>query len=810
MNKMKLPYEFNDKERQIIFDRHDLPAPWINYLSNGRLHAFVSQAGGGMCWWRTTQNYRITRYRFYNLPIDSPGFYVYIRMTDGTVWSPTFRPCETRPDKWEAAHSTGYSVFTAEKDGLLATLTLFMASDSDTLIWKLKLVNQKGEQVECDVFAYTELSQLAFNNEVNLGYYLKWNVDVKYDEEMDSIVYLYTSWMQVDTQQAPIVYFSSSEKPDSFCCNRDLFCGNYRDERNPIEVEQGKLSNTNLQGGEPCAALHSHIVLAPDEEKDMSYYLGVTPGALTDYEDARTATINTLQNLKAEGETQRQFGKNIQWWNNHLDVYQCQIPDEDAQRQINTWNPMQSVVTARFSRSISSSASGIRGIGFRDTAQDMLAQAYRKPEWAKEMLYYLATQQFEDGHTVHTSWPDDNKLPQDITRSDDHIWMTYLAYAIVAESGDLSVLDGEIPFLDEDMKTPVAAASLWEHLMRGIEFTENHMGEHGLPLILFSDWNDHMGPFGRKGKGETVFVSQQHIYALKQLSELAELRGDMACVERFTKLIKKQEDALLTYCWDGEWYLRGIDDEGKPIGSHNADYAKIWVNPQSWMVIAGSGERERNIQAMDSVKKHMDTDMGLLINTPGLPADKANNLPAGYSENGGIFCQANCWAIMAEGILGRGDIAWKYYRQLIPNEVIKRIGLDAYGGEAYAYSSTMLGPDNEKFGQACVSQVTGTAAWMDVVATQYLLGIRPTVKGLVIDPTIPSDWKGYVVDRVYRGCKIKIEVLNPNGVQHGVNSIQADGSEISGKMITPDIIKGKEKLNVTVVMGMEEINYENF
>lgn len=536
----------------------------------------------------------------------------------------------------------------------------------------------------------------------------------------------------------------------------------------------------------------------------MAYFLGLTPGALLDYEGARKETANTLAMLKAAGGVERQFEKNMDWWRNHLGVYQCEIPDAEAQRQINTWNPMQSVVTARFSRSISSSASGIRGIGFRDSAQDMLAQAYRKPEWAKEMLYYLASQQMEDGHAVHACWPEDNKLPQDLTRSDDHIWLVYLAYAIVAESGDLSVLDGEIPFLDKDYKTAVNPASLWEHLLRGVEFTENHIGEHGLPLILFSDWNDHVGPFGRKGKGETIFVSQQHIYALRQLSELAEQRGDAASVERFGKLIARQEEALKKYAWDGEWYLRGLDDEGKPFGSNEEEYAKIWVNTQSWMIIAGSGEKEKNIMAMDSVKKHMDTGMGLLINTPGFPTEengKANGLPAGYSENGGIFCQANCWAIIAEALLGRGDIAWKYYKQIMPGEVINRIGLDAYRGEAYAYSSTMLGPENEKFGQACVSQVTGTAAWMDVAATQYLLGIRPTVKGLVIDPAIPGEWKGYDVVRFYRGCRLDIHVENPDGVQHGVKRITVNEERICGNVIEPDMLAGKNTVNVRVVLG---------
>lgn len=797
----KTPYKFNDEQRKIVFHDTVLPQPWINYLSNGSMHAFVSQAGGGMCWWKTPQNFRITRYRFYNLPIDSPGFYVYIRMKDGTVWSPAFRPCETKLDRWEGAHGTGYSVFTAEKNGLKAELKLFMASDYDTLIWDLRLKNLEGKSVECDVFAYVEFSQFMFVNEVNLGYYLKWNVKAQFDREANAVMYSYTAWMHPRKEDMPLVYFSSTEKADSYSCNRDKFCGNYRDERNPVGVENGVLDNTDLLGGEACGALHSHIVLEANEEKKVNYFLGVTKGGVVDYNDAKRQTIETLTALKKMGAADKQFERNIQWWNNHLGVLQCDIPDETAQRQINIWNPVQSVVTARFSRSISSSASGVRGIGFRDSAQDMLAQAYRKPDWAANMLYFLASQQFMDGHTVHTAWPEDKRPPQDITRSDNHIWMTYLAYAIIAESGDMSVLDKQIPFLDKDMVSPASEATLWEHLLRGVEFTETHKGEHGLPLILFSDWNDHLGPFGRKGKGETVFVAEQHIYALKQLIELADAREEKQTAGKLECYIKQQREALAKYAWDGEWYLRGMDDNGEPIGSHTAEHAKIWVNTQSWMIIAGEGDKDKNICAMDSVKKYLDTGLGLLINYPSLPESLSNGLPSGYSENGGVFCQANCWAIMAEALLGRGDIAWNYYKQIMPHEVIQKIGVEKYKGEAYAYSSTMLGPSNEQFGQACVSQVTGTAAWMDVVATQYLLGIRPTLKGLVIDPCIPSEWEGFTVERVYRGCKLRIEVENPNHVQHGVKELFFDDKKLNGNLIAPIQIRNKKQATVIVILG---------
>jgi cellobiose phosphorylase len=806
----KLPFTFHDDERKISFDRFDLPAPWINYLSNGRMHAFVSQAGGGMAWWLSPMMFRLTRYRFYHLPIDSPGFYVYIRMADGTAWSPAFRPCETKVDAREASHAPGYSAFTASRNGLTATLKLFMAQDYEALLWDVTLKNESGKEIACDIYAYVELSQFLANQETLLGYYLKWNTRAVYEEELQAITYAYTAWMHPRKDESPLVFFASDEKADSYCCNRDVFCGNYRDERNPVEIEKGVLSNTALNGGEPCAALHRHVIMAANTEKKLEYYLGIAKGALSDYEKAYAKVRDILRALRTPGVVAQQFQKGQAWWQEHLSAYQCQIPDADAQREINIWNPLQSVQTARYSRSISSDASGVRGIGFRDSAQDMLAQAYRKPEWAYEMLEYLASQQFEDGHPVHIMWPEEKRPAQDITRSDNHLWIVYLAYAIVAESGDLSLLDRQIPFLAPDMLNHTGSATLWEHLLRGIDFTEKHLGEHGLPLILFSDWNDHLGPFGRKGKGESVMVSQQLIYALRQMSELAEMRGDQEAVKRFAARIRQQEEALEKYAWDGAWYLRGLDDEGKPIGTHTAENMRIWLNTQSWMIISGAGKREQELQAMDSAKAQLDTGLGLLLNAPGFPgwpdqrSAMVNGLPAGYSENGGVFCQANCWAIMAEALLGRGDRAWQYYKQLLPTNIIKKVGVDRYHAEAYAYCSTLLGVANEKFGWGCVSQVTGTAAWMDVVATQYILGIRPTLKGLLIDPSIPSDWNDYTVERRYRGCKLTIQVYNPDHVQNGVRAISVNGIRIDakdGNCIPADMLSGCDNALIEVALG---------
>ena len=412
---------------------------------------------------------------------------------------------------------------------------------------------------------------------------------------------------------------------------------------------------------------------------------------------------------------------------------------------------------------------------------------------------------------MHIAWPEENRPAQDITRSDNHIWMVYLAYAIVAETGDLTALDEKVPFLSEDLMHPKeqSEASLWEHLLRGIDFTEKHLGEHGLPLILFSDWNDHIGPFGRKGKGESIMVAEQLVYALRQMAELAILRGEKDLAAHFDEVREAQEAALAKYAWDGEWYLRALDDDGNPVGTHTEDTARIWINTQSWMVIAGTGDTAKNIQAMDSAKRELDTGLGLLLNAPSFPGwpeakeSKVNGLPAGYSENGGVFCQANCWAIMAEALLGRGERAWQYYLDLIPHNIIKKIGVEGFHSEAYAYCSTLLGKSNEKFGWGCVSQVTGTAAWMDVVATQYLLGVRPTLKGLLIDPSIPADWEEYKVERIYRGCTLHITVKNPDHRQHGVKTMTVNGQTVDvtdGAYLTEAVLTGLTEAEVIAVL----------
>lgn len=809
MENLTETYKFDDDNRAINIYKYDLPQPWINYLSNGTLHAFVSQAGGGFLWWKSATQYRITRYRAYNLPIDSPGFYVYIRMKDGTVWSPAFRPCNTPVDSWCAVHQPGITSFMAEKAGIKAMLSLFIPPDYDMLVWDLKLTNTAGETEELDVFAYMEYSQLVWKEELFSGYYWRHMLKTWFDEDLDALLYLCHFQYHPNVEQVPLVYFASTEKMDSYCGSRDAFMGAYRDERNPESVEKGCCKNESISAGEPCGALHKHIVLEAGKERQISFFTGVASGALTEFEAARTKARNDLEAIKTPGEINRQREKLKNRFEEHFSLYSCQLPDRDVERQINTWSPLNCIHTARYSRGVNTNAPGVRGTGFRDTCQDMLAIAYRKPEWAAETLKELLSKQYADGHTVHSIPYDRKEKPDTNTHSDNHLWLPFLVYAIISETGKGDLLEEQVPFLEEDHITAGALASVWEHLLAAVSFTETHLGSHGLPLTLKGDWNDIIGKFSREGRGESVFAAQQYVVALKYLTELADYTGKMKDASWLADCRSRQEAAIKSCAWDGRWWLRGFDDDGNPVGSETSRFGKLFINPQSWAVLSGAGEKAMLKQAMEEVAGQLDTGIGLKKLTPGFKtwpevSDPFTGYGPGCGENGAIFCQANTWAIIAEAMLGNGTRAWKYFTQLIPHLALQKVGLEAYKAEPYAWVSNIVGPENKHFGWANVNQITGTAAWMDVAATQYLLGIRPELKGLRIDPCIPKTWEKFSVSRYYRGTRLEITIMNPDNREKGIKSLSVDGAETEGtdpSFLPSEMLKGKDMVNILVVMG---------
>jgi cellobiose phosphorylase len=787
-------YSFSDATRSIYIHRPALPSPWINYLSNGTLHAFVSQAGGGFAWWKSPLKNRISRYRQYNLPIDSPGFYIYLRESDGTVWSPTWRPVEAPLDAWRAEHQPGLTRFIARRNELEAMVEFFIAPGTDALIWDLTLTNHGSTETKLDVFGYVELCLLDWKQDTDWACYVKHNLQVTYDAEANALIYLYRHFhFNPHLADCPLVYFAATEPTSSFTGDRDAFIGAYRTEKNPIALEKNHCGNSEIFCGDPCAALQCPVTVPANGTKRMQFFLGGEPHAIVEWPSALNATRATLRRLRAIGETDRLKTALTAWWDEHLAVLQTELPDEDIARQINIWSPVQAVHTGRYSRSISQNAAGVRTLGFRDTCQDMLAIAYRRPAWATDIFRYLLSQQYEDGHVPHQCNPVEKSPADPKVHIDNPLWLVMLAHAIISETGDLTLLDEHLPWLSEkDSLNQVGEASVWTHLLRVVDFFEANLGAHKIPLTHKGDWNDSIGKFSKHGKGESLFAAQQYAYVLRLLSDLARIRRDLPAFARLEDLFKKQETAILACAWDGAWWRRGFDDDGKPIGSQNCEFGKIWLNTQSWSVLSGVGAHDQQLRAMDSVAELLDTrHCGIKKLHPSFKSfpevqDPYSGYSPGCGENGAIFCHANAWAIIAEALLGRADRAWNYYRQLVPHLALQKVGIERYQAEPYAYVSNIIGPENPRFGWANVTQVTGTAAWMDIAATQYLLGIRPELDGLRIAPVLPTEWEGFTAIRLFRSSTLKIKVRR--GAKPG---LMLDGELVANHFIPAAKLKNR-------------------
>lgn len=738
-------YSFNDTEKEVTFSKYNTPTPWMNYLSNGTFHAMISQAGGGVAFYKSPQIWRINHYRFFHLPTDRSGFYTYIK--DGEdVWCPTNEPCRIKPTKWTSTHGMGYTRFEAERNGLSAKSTYFVGKYENALIWHLTF--KSGTDRKIMLFPYVELGMMEFMRELQWQCYNKHQL-AAYSMD-DILVYKYGVEDQPKPDETPLVYFAADVPVSGFDCDRDEFVGSYRSEENPQCVENGKCTNSAMYGGDPCFAMQIVLDLKAGEEQEVNIFLGT---AMTEGEIKKCVShcrekdfVN--QSLKALNEQ----------WTEFFGHFSCEIPDNEAQTMINIWNPYQAERNFQFSRNISYYATGtFRGIGVRDTAQDILAMIPFSTARAKYKLNLLLTQQYRDGHCNHYCFPTEGWEPVTRIHSDNHLWLIMSAYNIVMEEGSTDYLDTIVDFYDGDNDT------VWGHLKRSVAFTMNSLGEHGFPLMLASDWNDMLYKVCRRGKGESIWSSMQFGTVLKMMAEMAGLMDEDGAY--YEEIYNGQRELVNSIAWDGNWFRRCITDEGRYIGSEKESQAKIWLNTQSWSVISRMGDRDKQIKAMDSVKELLDTPLGIKKIHPSMKDYPSKDDPLTYyntgcGENGSVFCHANTWAIIAECMLGRGDMAYKYYYQLLPMVAQRTAGVSRYKAEPYVYSSNIFGPESDKFGLANVSWLSGTAAWMYIAATQYILGIKPEWGGLRIKPCMPSAWKDVKVTRVFRGCTYHLTLNN--------------------------------------------------
>ena len=754
-------YQFKNERKEIELSTYNMPTPWMNYLSNGTFHTMISQAGGGVAFYKSPQIWRINHYRFFHLPTDRSGFYTYIK-DGGEVWCPTCEPCPQKPEKWNAAHGMGYTRYCAEKSGLKAQALYFVGKYENALIWNLKLISDTDRKIT--LFPYVELGMMEFMRELQWQcynkhqmacYLLKSSICEDNKHEKDTVlVYRYGVETQPKPEETPLVYFAANVPVTSFDCDRDEFVGSYRSEENPIRVEKGACTGSTMYGGDPCFALQIDLELAAGEEKEINIFLGT---AMKEEDISKSVAACRKKDF-----VENSYAALKEHWEEHLGKFQCEIPDKDAQTMINIWNPYQAERNFRFSRNISYYATGtFRGVGIRDTAQDILAMIPFDTARAKDKLNLLFTQQYQDGHCNHYCFPNEGWEPVTRIHSDNHLWLVMAAYHIIMEEGKLAYLEEEISFYDG------GSATVWEHICKSIDFCMANLGENGFPLMLSSDWNDMLYKVCRKGKGESVWTAMQLGTVLPMMAELARLKGEDG--QKYLDIYQEQKKRINTIGWDGAWFIRCITDEGTYIGSQREPQAKIWLNTQSWSVISGMGDKEKQIQAMDSVKQYLDTDIGIKKIHPSMRDYPSKEDPLTYynkgcGENGSVFCHANTWAIIAECMLKRPKNAYKYYHQLLPMIAQKQAGEWRYKAEPYVYASNIFGPESDKPGLANVSWLTGTAAWMYVAVSQYMLGIRATWNGLIIDPCLPPEMLPAKVTRVFRGCRYDITIKDNSKV----------------------------------------------
>ncbi len=736
-------YDFLDERQAVRINRYDTPTPWMNYLSNGTFHAMISQAGGGVAFYKSPQIWRINHYRFFHLPTDRSGFYTYIR-DNGTVFCPTNEPVKDKPESWNCVHGMGYTQFHAVKNGLTAEAKYFIGRQENALIYELKLTAQTDRHIQ--IFPYVELGMMEFMRELQWQCYNKHQLTV-YNLE-DVLVYKYGVENQPKPEETPLVYFAADVPVVGFDGDRDEFVGAYRSEEAPLRVELGQCSNSTMMGGDPCFALQLELDLKAGEEKTVHIFLGT---AMTE-EEIRTSVAHCRQPDFAE----KSFAELCGHWKEYLGKFHCQLSDENTQRMVNIWNPYQAERNFQFSRNISYYATGtFRGVGYRDTAQDVLAMVPFDTVRARDKIRLLLTQQYQDGHVNHYFFPTEGWDPVTTVHSDDHLWTVLSCHALVMEEGGLDFLEETVTYYDGGQGT------VWEHLNRSIDFTLAHLGERGFPLMLRSDWNDQLFRVCKEGRGESIWTAMQFGLALKQIAELARLRGESD--EKFQAAYHRQKELVNTLGWDGKWFRRAIMDDGRYLGSDGEAQAKIWLNTQTWAVISGMAEGNKGRIAMDSVYELLNTPMGIKKIHPSIQdypsrENPLTNYNKGTGENGAVFCHANTWAIIAECMLGRADRAYQYYTQLLPMLAQEKAGQWRYKAEPYVYASNIFGPESDKFGLANVSWLSGTAAWMYIAVTQYILGIKPAWEGLQVKPCLPGSWDKATVTRTFRGKSYTFEL----------------------------------------------------
>jgi len=770
---------------------------------------------GGYTFYKDAKLLRITRYRYNNVPYDNNGKYFFIKDGD-TIWNPGWQPFRTELDAYECRHGMGYSVFTGEKNGVEAKVTTFVPLNDTCEVQKVTLTNKSDKAKDLKLFSYVEWCLWnADDDERNF----QRNLSTGEVEVVASTIFHKTEYRERRNHYA---IYSVNTPVDGFDTARDQFLGFYNGPDHPDAVIAGQCTNSIASGWSPIAAHQINVSLKAGESRTFVFVLGYIENPDDDKwesygiikKDKAWAMINRYQNVKQVDAALQELRD---FWTDLLSNYHVETGDEKVNRMVNIWNQYQCMVTFNFSRSASYYESGIgRGMGFRDSNQDLLGFVHMIPDRARERIIDIASTQFENGSAYHQYQPLTKKGNSDIGSgfNDDPLWLIAGTSAYVRETGDTSILEEMVPF-DNDVSK---AQPLMEHLKRSFDYIVTHKGPHNLPLIGRADWNDclnlncfsaHPGEsfqtFGpSEGPvAESVFIAGMFVKYGNEYADLCELMGNPKEAEYARNEVAKMNEAVLKDGWDGEWFIRAYDAESNKVGSHECEEGQIFIEPQGFCVMAGIGVKEGLAQkAMDSVEAKLDTKYGIMILQPcytryHLELGEVSSYPPGYKENGGIFCHNNPWVSIAETVIGDGNRAFEIYKKTCP-AYIEDIS-EIHCTEPYVYSQMVAGKDAKFFGQGKNSWLTGTAAWTFTDISQYILGIYPTLNGLSVDPCVPEGFGDFTVTRKYRGVTYHISVKNPDNVQKGVRSMTVNGNAVEGNVIPMDA--SVSEADVVVTMG---------
>ncbi len=811
---MKFGY-FDDANKEYVITTPKTPLPWINYLGCKDFFSLISNTCGGYTFYKDAKLLRMTRYRYNDSPMDINGKYFYIKDGD-TIWNPGWQPSKTELDSYECRHGIGYSRFTGIKNDIEAKLTSFVPVDDACELTKITITNKSSEAKSIQLFSYVEWC--LWNADDDMKNYQR-NLSIGEVEVIGSTIYHKTEYRERRNHYA---FYSVNAPIAGFDTSRDDFLGAYNGPDAPDAVKNGKLTGSIASGWYPIASQQLDISLAAGESTSFVFILGYAENPDDDKWESKGVIKKTgAEALLSKYSTAKAFDQAFDelaaYWNQLLSKFTVETTNEHVNRMVNIWNQYQCMVTFNMSRSASYYESGIgRGMGFRDSCQDLLGFVHLIPDRARQRIIDIASTQFQDGSAYHQYQPLTKKGNSDIGSgfNDDPLWLIAGTSAYIRETGDLSILSETVPY-DNDMSV---ATSLMEHLKRSFDYIVNHKGPHSLPLIGRADWNDclnlncfseHPGEsfqcFGpSEGPvAESVFIAGMFVKYGKEYADLASLTGDEKEAKRVLAEVAAMEEAIKTAGWDGEWFVRAYDAYSNPVGSHVCEEGQIFIEPQGMCVMAGVGTDDgKAIKALDSVKERLDTKYGVMLLQPAytryhLELGEITSYPPGYKENAGIFCHNNPWISIAETVVGRGDRAFEIYKKTCPS-YIEDIS-EIHRTEPYVYSQMVAGADAKFFGEAKNSWLTGTAAWTFTNISQYIIGIYPTLQGLSVNPCTPADFGDYTVTRQYRDVTYHISVKNPNHVQKGVASLLVDGKAVDGCIIPYD--GSKTSVDVVCTLG---------